>query len=120
MSEEEIRLAKVWYSSEHLTPAEIATRLGRDKSALTRLLVKQTPRKKQGAPPKLTEAKIDFSVKRLDELVVKAGCKYTVTVGMLKRSARVKASERTTNSALHGRNIFSRKLREKEAHVDAG
>ena len=86
MSEDEIRLAKTWYGKDKIPPSEIAARLGRDKSALTRLLVKQAPRKKQGAPPKLTEAKIDFLVKRLHELIVKADCRYTVTVNGLKRS----------------------------------
>ena len=113
MSEDEIRLAKSWYTNDNTPPSEIAARLGRDKSVLTRLLVKQSPRKKQGAPPKLTEAKVDFLVKRLNELIVKADCKYTVTVSMLKRSARVKASEKTIQTALHGRNIYFRKLREK-------
>ena len=94
MPEDEIRFAKTWYGKDKIPPSEIAARLGRDKSALTRLLVRQAPRKKQGAPPKLTEAKIDFLVKRLHELIVKADCKYSVTVNMLKRSARVKASEK--------------------------
>ena len=61
----------------------------------------------------MTKAKVDFLVKRLHELVVKANCKYTVTVKLLKRSSRVKASERTITKALHDRNIFFRKLREK-------
>ena len=94
MTEDELRLAKTWYGKDKIPPSEIAARLGRGTSALTRLLVKQAPRKKQGAPPKLTEAKLDFLVKRLHELIVKADCKYSVTVNMLKRSARVKASEK--------------------------
>ena len=94
MSEDELRLAKTWYGKDKIAPSEIAARLGRGTSALTRLLVKRVPRKKQGAPPKLAGAKIDFLVKRLHELIVKADCKYNVTVNMLKRSARVKASEK--------------------------
>ena len=86
MSEDELRLAKTWYGKDKIAPSEIAARLGRGTSALTRLLVKQAPRKKQGAPPKLAGAKMDFLVKRLHELIVKADCRYTVTVNMLKRS----------------------------------
>ena len=56
---------------------------------------------------------MDFLVKRLDELVVKADCKYTVTTKLLKHSARVQASERTIRDALHSRNVWFRMLREK-------
>ena len=113
MSEEEVRLAKQWYDQEHVAPSEIAARLGRSKTSMTRLLVQQKPRKKQGAPRKLSEAKVDFLVKRLDELVVKADCKYTVTTKLLKHSARVQASERTIRDALHSRDVWFRTLREK-------
>ena len=44
MSEDEIRLAKKWYEKDKLKASEIAERLGRNKSALTRLLVLQSPR----------------------------------------------------------------------------
>ena len=109
LSDDEIRLARKWYAEDDIAPSIIASRLGRNKSFMTRLLVKQSPRKTQGAPAKLSSAKVDFLVKRLHELVSKADCKYTVTVRMLKRSARVAASERTILSALHERNIFFRK-----------
>ena len=113
LSEDEVRLAKQWHEKDKIAPAEIAKRLGRNKSSITRLVAQQLPRKPQGAPRKLTEAKVDFLVKRLDELVVKADCKYTVTTEMLKRNARVQASERTIREALHSRDIWFRKLREK-------
>ena len=118
LSAEEIRLARLWYIEDRLKPSEIAARLKRDKSAITRLLVKQAPRSQQGAPPKLTSAQVDFLVKRLDEMIVKADCKYAVTVVMLKRSTRVKASTRTILRALHKRNIYFRKLREKPTLTD--
>ena len=44
LSVEEIRLAKLWHTQDHLKPSEIAARLKRDKSAITGLLVKQAPR----------------------------------------------------------------------------
>ena len=113
MSEDEIRLAKKWYEKDKLKPSEIAERLGRDKSALTRLLVLQSPRKQQGRKPLLTEAQIDFLARRLDEMVRKANCEYTVTVGMRKRNTRVGASEKSIFKALHSRNIYFRRLREK-------
>ena len=118
LTSDEVRLAKLWYSEDRLHPSEIAARLKRDKSAITRLLAKVASQPKQGAPPKLTASKVDFLVKRLGELIVKADCKYTVTVAMLKRGARVAASERTIQRALHKRNIYFRKLREKPSLTD--
>ena len=103
LTEEEIRLARKWYSDEQLSPSTIAQRLGRDRSVMTRLLVKKVTRKRQGRPRVLTEAQVDFLERRLDELVREANCKYTVTVLMLKKSARVKASVRAIRNALHKR-----------------
>ena len=57
--------------------------------------------------------KADFLVKQLDELVVKAKCKYTVTTKVLQHSSRTKVSERTIRDALHRRDIWFRTLREK-------
>ena len=49
----------------------------------------------------------------MDEMVRKANCEYTVTVGMLKRSTRVGASAKSILKALHSRKIYFRRLREK-------
>ena len=54
LSSEEIRLATMWYEDDGMWPSEIAELLHRDKSTLTRLLVKKGPRKKDGRPPSLT------------------------------------------------------------------
>ncbi|CAE8650842.1 unnamed protein product, partial [Polarella glacialis] len=113
MSEEEIRLARAWYNDDKEVPSEIAERLGRDKSVITRLLVKKVVRQKQGPPTLLTDAQVDFMVKRLDELVRKANCKYHVTADMLKRSTRLKVTVRAMQTASRKRNIYFRKLREK-------
>lgn len=118
MSTEEIRLAKQWYA-EGVGPPEIASRLGRDRTTMTRLLVQQIARRPLGRRAALTKAKIDFLVRRLDELVRRSQNRYTVTVSMLKRSTRVKASERTISNALHDRKIFFRKLREKPVLTEA-
>ena len=113
MTNVEIRLAKTWYNDEKLPPSQIAKRLGRNKSSLTRLLVKQTKRKPQGRPRALSKAQVDLLEKRLHQLVVKADKQYTVTVAMLKKNARIKASERVILEALHERNIYFRATRGK-------
>ena len=65
LSAEEQRLASKWYWEQGKAPSEIAGLLGRDKSTLTRLLVKQVSRKKQGRPPVFAEADIDLLERRL-------------------------------------------------------
>ena len=55
-----MRLANAWYTEDGLPPSAIAERLGRDKSVLTRLLVKQVPQKKQGRPPSLSASPGDL------------------------------------------------------------
>ena len=118
MTDVEIRLAKAWYNDDQLPPSQIAKRLGRNKSSLTRLLVKQTKRKPQGRRRALSKARVDVLEKRLHKLVVKADKQYTVTVAMLKKSARIKASERVILEALHERNIYFRAMRGKPLLTD--
>ena len=75
LSPEEVRLARGWYSKD-IEPSEIATRLPRDKSTMTRLLVKQKPRLEQGRKPVLTKAEIDFHEERLRELIARPFVAY--------------------------------------------
>ena len=113
LSPEEIRLARVWYSQDNVAPSDIATRLKRDKSTLTRLLCKRAERKPQGRKRSLKESQVTSLANKLDGMIKKAAGKKQVTVGMLKRSARSKVGERTILNALHARNIYFRKMREK-------
>ena len=98
LSPEEQRLASKWYWEHGKPPSEIAGLLGRDKSTLTRFLVKQVSRKKQGQPPLLSEANMDFLERRLHELIVKSMGKHHVTAAMVKRSAKSKASVKAIQS----------------------
>ena len=113
LSAEEQRLASKWYWEQGKAPSEIAGLLDRDKSILTRFLVKQVNRKTQGRPPALTEADMDFLERRLHQLIMKSMGKYHVTAAMLKRSARSTASVKTIQCGLRKRRIFFRKMREK-------
>ena len=112
LSDDEIRLAKTWFE-DCVEPSEIAERLGRDKSTITRLCVKMVPRKKQGRKKTLSEAQVDFLEHRLDQLIKKAKGQYHITSHTLKRSTRLQVSVRTILDALHERNVYFRKLREK-------
>lgn len=113
LSMEEQRLAKEWYVNDSVAPGEIAKRLKRDKSTITRLLCKRLPRKKLGRKPILSEARVDALEEKLKELIKKADGQYEVTATMLKRSARCKASVPTIFKALHERNIYFRPMRRK-------
>jgi len=113
LSSEEIRLAKQWYVEDEETPAIIAERLGRDKSTLTRLLIKRAPRTAPGRKPLLTEAQKDRLEKKLKSMILKADGAHEVTVEMLQKSSRCKASTKTITRALHERNVYFRSLREK-------
>ena len=112
LSDDERRLARKWYS-EGKKPSEIAGLLDRDTSTLTRLLVMQIAKKMQGRPPMLTKADIDYLERTLDKMIVDANVKKTITVHTLKKATKCKASTRAILEALHARNIYFRKLREK-------
>lgn len=44
LSDEEMRLAKMWFTEDEMSPSEIADLLRRDRSTMTRLLVQQKER----------------------------------------------------------------------------
>ena len=113
MSVTEIALAKKWYIEDGETTAEIAQRLGRDQSSITRLLVKRRPRKTQGRKKALSSAQIDKMEAKLEAMIAKADGKYEVTVDMLKRASHAKVSLRTILDALHARGVYFRPLRQK-------
>ena len=102
-----------------MDPSEIAQLLRRDKSTMTRLLVMGRDRKREGRPQLLDTAAVDKLVAHLDHMIVTADGDYEVTVDMLRRHARVRASCRTISRALHARRIFFRKMREKPVLTSA-
>ena len=117
LSSEEVRLAKDWYVNEGLAPSAIALRLKRNKSTLTRILYAKGARKQRGRGRKqiLSAAQVDVLVDKLKEMIKKANGKHEVTMYMLKRSTRCKASERTIRDRLHERDIYFYGMREKPA-----
>jgi len=112
LSDEEVRLAQQWYS-EGISPAEVGKRLNRDKSTMTRLLVKQAKKQKQGRPPALSDANKNLLVRRVDELIRKAKGKYRITAKALKKSCKLKVSDKAVLNALHAKDVYFRHLREK-------
>ena len=91
LSKEEIRLAEMWHKEDGMDPSEIAQLLHRDKSTMTRLLVKRVMRKKDGRPNVLEAAAVDELIAHLDHMIVAADGEYEVTVDQLRRHARIHA-----------------------------
>ena len=103
LSAEEIRLALMWYEQDGKSPKELADLLHRDKSTMTRLLVKKVERKKDGRPPALTTAQIDALEKKAEAMIDEADGEWRVTVWRVKATMRLKASCRTILEAVHAR-----------------
>jgi len=112
MTEKERALAQRWYD-EGKSPSTIAELLDRDTSTLTRLLCKQEAAKKQGRPSALTKAQVDYLERKLDQMIVKADGQKMITVEALQKATKTKAGTQTILKALHERDIYFRKLREK-------
>ena len=118
LSETEISLAKKWYLEEDLSAGKIAQRLDRSASTISRLVIQKVVRKQQGRKPILTTAMVDKLEAKLENMIQKADSQSEVTVTMLKRSSRCKASVRTILRALHDRGIYFRPLRQKPVLTD--
>ena len=109
----------MWHKDVGMDLSEIAQLLRRDKSTMTRLLVKRVLRKNDGRPQRLDAAAVDELIARLDHMIVVADGKHEVTVDHLRRHARVRASCRTISRALHARRVFFRRMREKHVLTSA-
>ena len=82
-------MAKMWHKEDGMDPSEIGDLLRRDKSTMTRLLVKRTERKTDGRPQLLDDDAIDALAAHLDHMIVTADGKYEDTADKLRRHARV-------------------------------
>ena len=113
LSAAEIALANKLHAEKGMSAAKIAELLGRAPSTISRLVVEKVPRKRQGRKPMLSNAMLDKLEAKLETMIQKADSQKEVTVTMLRRSTRCKASERTILRELHKRGINFRPLRQK-------
>ena len=79
MSDVEIRLARMWYNEDGKAPSEIAKLLRRYKSTITRHVVKEVEKQKQGRPPALTEEQKKLLVPKLEQMIKKAKGEWRVS-----------------------------------------
>ena len=62
LSSEELRLAKLWYNEDNVAPSEIARRLRRVKSTITRAVVQELPRGGRGRKRVLSDAEVGATI----------------------------------------------------------
>ena len=96
-----------------MSRTRIACLLKRSLSTVSRLLAQKKAPRSIGRPRVLSGAKIDRICTLLDNMVDDAGGNREVTLAMLMRRARLKASERTVSDALHSRGYRFRNMRSK-------
>lgn len=118
LSSEELRLAKLWYNEDNVAPSEIARRLRRVKSTITRAVVQELPRGGRGRKRLLSDAEVDATIKCLERLVEEAGGRKEVTLDRLHKETGCQASCRTLARALRCRNIKFHRLRSKPLLTD--
>ena len=113
MSAEEKRIARDMHFEQGMSPTQVANALSRALSSIVRLFAQTKLPKPIGRPRALSDKKIDGIVKTLEEMVDKADATYEVSMAMLMRRCKVKASARVVANALHERGYWFRDLRHK-------
>ena len=94
MTKDEKRIILQMASERNMPPIKIAEAVGRHVSNISRLL-KKKKETKMGRPLILTKEQVDRLEALLEAMVDKAAGNKEVTLGMLMRRSRTKASSRT-------------------------
>ena len=72
LSETDVTLSKRWYLEAGQSAVQIAKRLGRSPSTISRLVIKRRPLKVQGRKPLLIKGKVDKVVAKAEAMIHKA------------------------------------------------
>ena len=112
LSSEEVRLIEKWSKEEKIVPSDIASRLDRDKSTITRHLAMKSSRKvkrgeqkgRRGPKRQLTDTQVAALIPKMEGKIKTANAEYEVTMTMVQNSSRVKVSVRKLRERLkeHG------------------
>ena len=113
MTASEQALVRRLHFEQGKSRSEISRVLQRSLSSISRLLAQKKAPRRIGRPRMLTEANIDRIVATLEKMVDAADADGEVTLHMLMRRCRVKASQRTVSNALHRRGYRFRSMRQK-------
>ena len=112
MTTDEVRLIRSIVHEQGQKPTEVALLVNRSLGAVCRQLMKSRPTQ-MGRPVALSAKQVAKLVDTVESLVTKADAEYEVTLCMVLRHSRLKASERTASRALHKMGYRFRKLRSK-------
>lgn len=113
MTASEQALVRRLHFEQGKTRSDISRLLERSLSSISRLLAQKKAPRRMGRPRKLTEATIDRIVATLEKMVDTTDGDDEVTLHMLMRRCRAKASPRTVSNALHRRGYRFRNMRQK-------
>ena len=113
MSMAEKGIIRQMHFDQGMSRTRIACLVKRSLCTVSRLLAQKRAPRTIGRPRILTGAKIDRLCTLLDKMVDDAGGNHEVTLAMLMRRARLKASERTVSDAIHSRGYRFRNMRSK-------
>ena len=69
LSETDVTLSKRWYLEAGQSAVQIAKRLGRSPSIISRLVIKRRPLKVQGRKPLLIKGKVDKVVAKAEAMI---------------------------------------------------
>ena len=115
----EKRLARGWIQEEGLAVEEVARRLSRNRSSIWDLLADEfDERPGVGRKPSLTEGDKDRLVALTDKLVKEADVRWLVTAELIQKKFAPKVCIRTLQKALHERDVWFFRLREKPILTD--
>ena len=78
----EMTLSTRWYLEEGLSAVQIAKRLGRSPSTISRFVVKRRPLKVQGRKPLLSKGKVGKLVAKTGAMIHETDSELEVTVSM--------------------------------------
>ncbi len=111
MSADEKRLVREMVLDRKMSRTEAAKVMGRDLSAICRLLDQSKVPNPVGRPRGLTKEQVDKIVTLLEKMVDEADANYEVSLEMLARRSRTKACDRVVANASHERGYWFRDLR---------
>ena len=125
LSSEEVRLIEKW-REDKVVPSDIAERLDRDKSTITRHLAMKSSRKvkrgeqkgRRGPKRQLTDTQVAALIPKMEGKIKTVNAEYEVTMTMIQKSARVKVSVRKLRERLAEQGVSWHAMRTKPTLTD--
>ena len=113
MGPAEVKLVCDMYHVRKMKPSDIAKAMGRDKSTITRRIFKTKAYLKPGRRRLLMKKDVDRLVAKTKQMVKQADTQTEVTVEMVRKATKTKASAKTILKEFHERGFHFRYFRMK-------